>query len=154
MKHAPKRDYTLPVEGEPDITKGYHMGLAYRVIRHPKMGHLCGYVKLPIGHPWLKQARAHRWEKKWFSNKYHCVEVGCNVTAMRYLPVHGGLNFFGKLSRGRGYWIGFDCAHCDDLVPGMEKIMPGLRADWTVYRDVPFVIRNCKELAEAVAAAK
>lgn len=143
------RKFTLPegFENEPDIVKGYHMGVAYRVIRHPKMGHLCGYAKLPIGHPWLKKALALKWEEKWFSRKYHRAHKGYDYAPISNVRVHGGITFFGKLSRGRGYWIGFDCAHCDDLVPG-------LRIDWTVYRDVEYVRRNCKELAKAIAEAK
>ena len=152
MKHAPKRDYTLPVEGEPDIVKGYYDGIAYRIIRHPSMGHLCGYAKLPIGHPWLKKARAPRWKNKWFSGKYHRTVVGYDAVQSD-VRVHGGLTFFGKLSRGRGHWIGFDCAHCDDLVPAMEKLMPTIRMEWATYRTVDFARLHCMRLAKAIAAA-
>ena len=140
------RKFTLPegFENEPDIAKGYHCGLAYRIIRHPVQGHLCGYVKLPLNHPWLKEARKKRWGPRWFSKKYQRTEVGYDYAPISRVRVHGGVTFFGTLRRGRGHWIGFDCAHCDDYVPGMVNL--GLTLDGT-YRSIDYARMECFRMA-------
>lgn len=62
------------------------------------MGHRCGYVRLLEGHPW-------------YGKGYDDIDV-C---------IHGGLTFAGELKCGdadldTGFWIGFDCAHCYDML--------------------------------------
>lgn len=61
------------------------------------LGHRCGYVGLPRGH-------------KYYGEDYDDIPVEC----------HGGLTY-GRdnpnypVANNEGlYWIGFDCAHCDD----------------------------------------
>ena len=139
-----------PWETEPDITKGYHMGVAYRIMRHGGMGHLCGYVRLPKGHPWLKAAMKKQWGPVWPKNTYRAVRKGYDAHPIANLRVHGGVTFFGRSCRGRGYWIGFDCAHCDDLVPGMSPlfVMRG-----STYRTIDFAKLECFRMAKAVAKA-
>ena len=140
MKHMKKREWSLPkgFENEPDIVKGYHCGIAYRIMRHPEMGHLCGYIKLPQGHPWLKGALKKRWGKKRFSKKYEQRHVGYDFGPIQNLSVHGGVTFFGRISRGRGHWVGFDCAHYDDFVPSM-----GFKG---TYRDIEYVLAELRGL--------
>jgi len=62
------------------------------------LGHRCGYVKLPEDHPW-------------YGKHYDDIDV----------RIHGGLTFAGELACGcseldSGFWIGFDCAHCYDML--------------------------------------
>lgn len=114
-------------DNEPDRLEFEHNGFQCRIIRHPELAHLCGYVGLPPGHPY-------------FGKHYDKMDV----------RVHGGITFAGA-SEGRrldkGYWwIGFDCAHTMDLSPGMLKHIPGLSPG--VYRNIAYVTNELKELTE------
>ena len=64
--------------------------------------HWCGYVGLPPEHPW-------------FGKDYDQIEP--------YPEVHGGLTYSDdhkpKHESDGLWWIGFDCAHAGDLVPGL-----------------------------------
>ena len=68
-------------------------GVDCLAIRHPTLGHWCGYVGVPAGH--LAYGVA-----------YDDVEV----------RVHGGLTFAGTWDDEEGdlWWLGFDCAHYGD----------------------------------------
>lgn len=111
-------------------------GLDCLIVRGPS-GALCGYVGIPQEHPAYEQ-------------DYYNIDVRC----------HWGLTFAGRCSPGddpaRGichieesaanknvWWLGFDCAHCDDLCPGYESRyrMGG------IYRDFGYVQRECADLA-------
>ena len=84
-------------------------GYACRIRRIPSMGYLCGYVQLPVDHPWLKLD----------------LQLGEGPTC------HGGITF-GPDYPDYERWIGFDCAHAEDFCPGPF----GSRG---VLRDEPFV---------------
>ncbi len=119
------------------------------IVRSP-MGALCGYVGVPPGHPWHGQ-------------DYDDVDV----------VVHGGLTFASgcdeNAPEGHGvchvpapgrpadvWWLGFDCAHCDDLVPimaGVEDQLVGIFGNELSYRDVAYVTAQCAALAAQVRAA-
>src|ERR1041385_5990618 len=95
-------------------------GLQCLIRRIPHMGHLCGYVRVQRDHALFGLSRYQR--RVW------------------RLRVHGGVTFTGRFRRGReatrGHWVGFDCGHAFDLVPGMLA----------VYERMP------PELVEALAA--
>lgn len=81
------------------------------------------------------------------------------------IEVHGGVTFTGACAKhvedepwryvchvprtghGEVWWVGFDCAHCDDLVPGMRFGMPASG----VYRDLRYVEAQCARLARQLA---
>jgi hypothetical protein len=74
---------------------GTHLGFDWAVIANG-MGHRCGYVLIPAGHPW---------HGKNYNDIYE------------YPDVHGGLTFSKYATfTSRGYWIGFDCNHLFDIV--------------------------------------
>lgn len=140
---------TKPVPNEPDFVKGWLHGMAYRIVRHPDMGHLCGYVKLPKGHPLLKAAKAGGYGMKgWGSRqKYGRKEHGYDAKALRCLSVHGGLTWSGHLPTRRGeggYWLGFDCAHYGDLVPSLDDKLDG------TYRTIEYVRKELDCLIQQV----
>jgi hypothetical protein len=140
-----------PVPDEPDFLKGYAHGLAYQIIRHPVMGHLCGYVKLTKHHPLYKAATSKEIRPSWRKpGKVETTRRGYNIPDLMHLDVHGGVTFFGKLKRGRGYWVGFDCAHSDDLVPGMSWMSRSMLVGME-YRDVAYVKREIVQLAQQLA---
>ena len=111
--------------GEPDqdMWSDPATGLLCRARRSP-LDHWCGYVAVP---PHLVD---------FMGDAY----VDCDV--------HGGVTFAGSAVplEGADYWIGFDCGHPSDLVPGMRYIIPG-----AVYRDLAFVHRQCAKIAAYVA---
>jgi hypothetical protein len=89
------------------------------VAQVPLLGHLCGYVRIP---------RTHALYGKHDSAK------------LQKIFVHGGVTFSKTKKSGRwltrGHWIGFDCAHYGDLVPG---VTPEAYAKQFALRDVEYV---------------
>lgn len=83
-----------PWENEPDEHTDEHAGLAIAVKRCRNLKHLCGYVGLPEGHRYF----------------------GCSHKQIP-IDVHGGLTYSEHDDDGL-WWVGFDCAHAGDLVPG------------------------------------
>lgn len=69
------------------------------VVRTVNFGHRCGYVRIPEGHP---------------IHGKDLTKSDCDM----YLDVHGGITFSEKedilLDKSKGFWVGFDCAHCFD----------------------------------------
>jgi len=105
---------------------------------------LCGYVGVPPTHPFHKR-------------DYDSVDV----------DVHGGLTFSNSCQHAKDesqgichipepgtsddvWWFGFDCAHLDDLSPGMLRHgFKGFGHD--VYRDVNYVANEVTSLAAQLA---
>lgn len=98
------------------------------IVRNERMGNLCGYVGVPKDHPL-------------FGKDYDDVDV----------IVHGGLTYSNEC-RGHichdaaqeVWWFGFDCGHCDDLIPSLA---------WCggVYRTFTYVTLECLALAQQIA---
>jgi hypothetical protein len=87
------------------------------IIKH-EYGHLCGYVGLPKEH-------------KLYGKDYDDI----------YADVHGGVTFAGERRQQADTWfVGFDCAHYGDLVPGLMKS--------GIYRDEAYVTEQCESLAK------
>jgi hypothetical protein len=92
---------------EPDyleFTYREYIGIVNRIYyKHEcgilELGHLCGYVQIPAGHPW-------------HGKDYDEIEADC----------HGGLTYSGEKKEGL-FFVGFDCAHSRDICPGTEVIM-------------------------------
>ena len=107
---------------------GYQIALR----RHPELLHWCGYAGIPPEHPWHGRA-------------YQDVE--------EHVRVHGGLTYSHNSvpgsEEGAIWWFGFDCAHCHDLVPGIE--IHRLVASGDVYRDIEYVKNEAIDLAEQLA---
>jgi hypothetical protein len=77
--------------------------------------------------------------------------------------VHGGLTYSdaaaGEIShpgRPELWWVGFDCAHCYDIVPGHRTLMNSVYSKWLEprseipkrqYRDLAFVKLEVESLA-------
>lgn len=122
-------------------------------------GSLCGYVGCPPSHPWHG---LDSFDDLWDIN------------------VHGGLTFSGACDEdapeGHGichvpepgrpgdvWWLGFDCGHAWDVLPGMDAFWrargelplrerhPGLFMGET-YKSVPYVVEEVLRLALQVRA--
>lgn len=90
------------------IYKGYHC----HIKRNPGLGILLGYVQVLSKAP----------------------EEPLNLN----LDCHGGLTFEGESEGQDGYWIGFDCGHCVDLMPWVHR----------TYKSIDFVQRNIEGLVD------
>lgn len=89
---------------EPDEVEWEYKGIKCEIHRNCRieggrctgMGHLCGYIYLPLDHPWANKEEE---------------EIECDI--------HGGLTYH---SQEDGFFeIGFDCAHGCDLMPYSEE---------------------------------
>lgn len=111
-----------------DVAEGNYRDFDWLVMEHPSYGHLCGYVRMPQGHPWFE------------ADYKDLGDVEC----------HGGLTFSGEILRHPGHWIGFDCAHAGDFIPRFS-LGDRIRDE---KRDAGFVLTNCQTVIDqAVAAA-
>lgn len=133
-----------PWEAEPDRIEWRIEGskLPRLAIRGP-LGAWCGYVGLPEGHP------MHG--KSWDDDVYH------------ELRVHGGLTY-GEACAGNichvpregesdhVWWLGFDCAHAGDIMPGMQMSFAPLPGE--AYRDTAYVIMQVELLAAQLEGAE
>jgi len=118
---------------EPNREEFEHAGLKCLIIRHPELGHLCGYLAVKRGHP-------------------------CYGKFYDYLPyedlfpvdVHGGLTFSqegdGKEYPKGYWWLGFDCAHAYDIVP----FMPSALSQHGSYKNFNYVRQEIKKLVAQV----
>lgn len=123
---------------EPNLLKWIDSDTGYRcvVLRHTEFWTLNGFVRVPHG---------HRFYRKHYDK------------ADRFIDVHGGLAFSGRMRHGilmtRGHWFGFDTNHYGDFVPGyafrMAKMgirippIPGQEE----YRNASYVIMETESLA-------
>lgn len=93
-----------PWQDEPDRYSFTHDGYSCVLIRN-NSGAWCGYVHVHENHPWYKDL---------------------DILDER-IDVYGGLTYQGKRlvyedPLDDRYFIGFDCAHYNDLVPAFESI--------------------------------
>jgi len=105
------------------------VGLAC-VLQRDRLGHWCGYVALPEGHPWAAKDLS---------------EIDSKV-------VYGGIKSRGTVDGAEGFFVGFACNEPGDLQPGMMKWRRDA-ADSGTYRTFDFAMAECEKLAEVVAAA-
>jgi hypothetical protein len=132
---------------EPDRVewRDENTGLVCLALRHPGSGHWCGYVGVAPSHPWHGRG-------------YDDVPA----------DIHGGVTFaqgcepLGKLGEHRVchtpapdepdhlWWLGFDCAHAGDYIPGQSG---RYRRDYDTYKTLSFVRGECARLARQAAEA-
>lgn len=99
------------------------------------LGHLCGYIVVPIDHPLFGREREEELDN---------------------LEVHGGLTWVGHMpttDNPNEWCFGFDCCHLFDLVPAFVEhrtkhniLAPGGKSH--VFRDNTFVRKESKKLAK------
>jgi hypothetical protein len=110
---------------EPDRIEWRTHGYPCLMLRHPEMGHWCGYVGVPPTHP------LH-------GRHFRTVNV----------MVHGGVNYaepcLGDACHTPWpgephdvWWFGFDCAHFMDRRPGTEQLLRTLEAKYPSVPRIP-----------------
>lgn len=131
-----------PWLAEADKVSFEHAGFPCLIVRHPRGGHLCGYLAVPSGHSWH----------------------GKDMDDVGDLDVHGGVTYADKChgevchvaKAGEPddvWWLGFDYAHSGDISPGWD--LGGLRLNhWDRYSTLEDVERECRRAAEQAAAAR
>ena len=141
-----------------DLSNFEHAGLPCKVVQ-TSMGHLCGYVAIPKTHPWFGKSYNDpvAVPKETFERPIDIDKVGAinlflagsreqtagSVDMVLAVDVHGGLTFSAAGKTDGMWWLGFDCAHCDD----------SSYPDSPNYRDQPYVEAECRALAEQLAKA-
>ena len=120
-------------ETEPDREEFVHAELPCLILRTP-LKQLCGYVGVPPSHPM-------------YQKDYDDIDV----------VVHGGLTFshmggFDDRWREGFWWVGFDCAHFGDYVPGIDEALGTSRSRQETYRNWAWVKAKTQRLAEQLAA--
>jgi len=128
-----------PWSGEPNRVEFRHAGFPC-VLHRGGMGAWCGYVGVPPGHPW-------------HGKDYDDIDA----------DAHGGLTYSGRCGGcvchvplpGESddfWWVGFDCAHYNDLIPHMfAEELHSLRSGM-VYKTIAFAKAETERLAEQAAA--
>ena len=138
----------LPVTPYKVEKEWVHAGLKCAVVQAGELQHRCGYVRVPPTH-------------SLHGKDYYTPNI----------EVHGGLTYAKEEScveeDGKGWWFGFDCAHCDDasydpsinsancppdLVDGLRiREMYPIRGEhfWTLSE----VVAETDRLAEQLAVA-
>lgn len=153
-----------PWMAEPDKVQWVDQTGLVCLIHRNRLGALCGYVGVPKGH-------------RYFKTDYDDVEV----------DVHGGLTYAGfcqeapgpdsDLPEGFGvchavepgeddviWWLGFDCAHFMDYIPGMDteeirgyglgSANPVLESEFPKnYKDIEYVRREVVGLARQLSVS-
>lgn len=108
-------------------------GYGCAIVRHTSMLHLCGYVGVPMTHPWAQKG-------------YDDMRMADN----EWVDVHGGLTYSTDHAPNEKpdghWWLGFDCAHCGDLVPYMAKRGGHLDREES-YKDWAYVKAEATKLA-------
>ncbi len=132
-----------PWDGEPDHVKWRTLAGFPAQARRTRFGYWCGYVAVPHSHP--SYGRVPYWHPS-----------GDRGAPLQKLDVHGGVTAVGHfIGDESSWWIGFDCGHALDSRPGelafLKTVDPTIvwpSAPWAIYRDLPFVRRQCEQLAQ------
>lgn len=133
-----------PWQHEPDKAQWTDAatGLPCLLVRN-RLGALCGYVGVMAGHPA-------------YQKHYDHVDV----------DVHGGLTFSDTCSGDEHgichvveageddavWWLGFDCAHYQDIAPAYQRRTRDGLADFQSYKTAEYVRNECASLAQQLAA--
>lgn len=134
-------------------------GLDCLAVRHPTLGHWCGYVGVMEGHP--------LYQIGYSQCPQNCGEWWCEHRPEALMSVHGGLTYSDTCQEGdesravchvpasgrpdHVWWFGFDCAHSDDYSPGLSAKIGHVRFREEVYRTLEYVKRECADLAGQLA---
>lgn len=116
-------------------------GYAFAILIHPRLGHRCGYVGVPEGHPAYGIEYYHRLEDD--------------------LEVHGGVTFTDHImfenneESSKLWYVGFDAAHWNDA-PDIEAAKAlGLKinncsvlfSDRGTIRSLDYMVDECFKLS-------
>jgi hypothetical protein len=140
-----------PWDHEPDRVEFREHGFPCIVLRHESLGHLCGYVGVPKGHP----AYGHGYETDYERDADGDWDFSKPIPhPLSNVSVHGGITYADRC-HGRVchvpqpgesddvWWLGFDAAHHMDSNPVYRFT--------GIYRTVDYMRAECALLAEQLA---
>ena len=131
---------------EPDRVTFEHAGFPIILKRHPTLGHWCGYVGVPEGHP------AFGATNEYGDGVPQDVHGGCTYArACDNDPVLGVCHVK-KDGEPERFWLGFDFAHGGDLSPGGDVAMRFSLREGGTYKNLRYVEAEAKRYAEACVA--
>jgi hypothetical protein len=118
----------------PIIEVGEIQEFPYVIFKHDTMGHLCGYLAVYKTHPWYDKDELYD------------------------VDVHGGITYTARVEDvdlpskdiKDHYWVGFDCAHYNDFIPGSSMTY----ISGEVFRNRDFVYNELVELAKQADKAE
>jgi hypothetical protein len=108
-----------------NVFNGFHV----EAKRHPTLGHWCGYITVPLSHPWKKP-----------QEEGYDLDINC----------HGGVTYYHH--GNNDVVIGFDCSHSYDAAPPWLKDKSFLPFGGQ-YRDIYYVLNELKNLADQASGA-
>ncbi len=146
-------------QNEPDKKqwKDQETGYPCLIVRN-FVGSLCGYVGVPSKHPLYK---------KEYNDIEHVIDCHGGLTFSDLCSPHSGESSgICHIGRGKPWWLGFDCAHCGDLLPTSRALyneskelykrfslpypmleMPYLSGEYESYKDFKYVTQQVEHLA-------
>ena len=143
-------------------------GLDYAVVA-TSMGHRCGYVRVPVGHPLHGLSYGDKAPGVCRADlddepigKRGAIPLMCaaldgedeRAVALDILfNVHGSLTFGGSRSDGEGdWWLGFDCGHAGDRADPELLTSESYRSIYLggVVRTLDYVRSECEILAKQI----
>lgn len=125
--------------------QGEYRGIPF-IACNADLGHWCGYIRLPDGHPYCKFIDKKRWfsigSRRFYYSDYSKIPLDC----------HGGITFGRKVKAKEkwpqgftdGYWIGWDYAHAGDYLPPSDHFGGLSGREW--FEDD--VVRECKTVID------
>ncbi len=133
-KDAPKGEWTT----EPNRIEFTHAGYSCLLSRNFSLLNWCGYVGISKSHPYYQMDELDLNVHGGVTYSSLCSEIICHFSDNESEPL---------------FWLGFDCAHCDDLVPKMLQFMDYpkhalLFGRSSNYKNVDYVMHEVKYLAE------
>ena len=152
-----------PWETEPNFKKWNAYGYRCVIMRHPEIGHLCGYVGIPKNHPLYgvhygeeSPALAARFKERLnepIGENAPIVAIMLGepkaTPELSFNNVHCGITWSadrlpGKKIKSRRWWYGFDCAHHNDICPYLARFQSITEA---TYKDMAYVKNITENLA-------
>jgi hypothetical protein len=95
-----------PWDDEVDLQKFKSFDYECVIIRNPELGHWCGYCGIPKSHPF-------------YELPYQKAETDFDIHGGLTFGEHAGERYAGIFTDDKLWVFGFDCAHCDDLMPAV-----------------------------------
>lgn len=124
-------------------------GLPCLAVRHPRSGHWCGYVGVAEGHPMFQKGYDDCEPEAYWGLTFAdmCRPGETETTGICHVPAAGEPEHV--------WWLGFDCAHCDDFSPRdaarFNDGYPFGQIEGTSYKTLGFVRNQCARLAAQLA---
>lgn len=150
-----------------DVKEFKHNGVKCLMMKHPHFGTWCGYAQIPHGSVDKKIKNYTKVAIKGVTMTVSsmngttriaiagCRRSGYVAPILSGIEVHGGLTFYGIPRHRQKYdgrrWLGFDCAHAGDAIPGFKQFGLGEDPD-AVFADESYVEGHCRKLADQLIA--